>query len=82
MQTTPPTWTNVIKGYFTQDEIQCMLNYTCGALNLGDYDSVKGNAPGIYQQVSTGQMPKGGTAWTSDMVSTFKTWQDQGCPEV
>jgi hypothetical protein len=61
-----------------------MKSVTQGALDLSDYNSTKIWATKIYQVVSTGAMPPGGSGeneWTPAMVNTFGCWIQQGCPQ-
>lgn len=62
---------------FTEHDIDCMNNY---GLDLSSYDDVKGNASDIYSRVKSGNMPKGGPRWSSDMVQTFQNWMNNGYP--
>lgn len=78
------TWTANIKSMFTSMDISHMKQVTGGALNLGDYNSVKIWATKIYAEVSSGAMPPPGSGenpWAADMINTLGCWIQQGCPE-
>jgi hypothetical protein len=50
--------------------------------DLTKYSDVKSNAPAIYAQISTQQMPP--TPFpplTKEQIAVFKTWMDSGFPE-
>jgi hypothetical protein len=76
-----PTW-DVIKTYFRQSDIDCMLQQTQGAINLGDCASVLKHAKDIYAQVSSGNMPPGGPSWSPEWVANFYAWwhSNPKCP--
>jgi hypothetical protein len=71
------TWTNTIKGQFTQFDIDHMKQITGNALKLDDYDSVKTWAGQIWIQVSNGYMPPS-NPWTDDQKSNFQSWMNSG----
>lgn len=73
-----PTWQSPISGYFTPKDVACMSQY---GIQLNQYASVKTNAEAIYGKVSTGAMPLHEQPWSTDMISTFYTWWQAGCPE-
>jgi CDGSH-type Zn-finger protein/truncated hemoglobin YjbI len=50
------------------------------AFDLGSYDDVVANAPGILQRLQAGTMPCDG-AWPTEKVEVFATWVDAGTPE-
>jgi len=80
----PVTWTADIQKLFTPLDIDHMKKKTMGALDLGDYQSVKIWATKIYDEVSSGAMPPAGSgenAWSPAMVNTFGCWVQQGCPK-
>jgi hypothetical protein len=73
-----PTWTGNIQAFFDAGEVACMK---AQGIDLSSYDSVKANAPAIYQQTSSGNMPLGGPPWSANRVQTFKNWMDTGYPK-
>jgi hypothetical protein len=83
----PPniTWTNTIKGLFTAEDVQHMIDQS--GLDLSSYPQVVKNASRIYARVSTGNMPPADCTsdpivpWNSDMVTKFACWMQAGCPE-
>lgn len=80
----PVTWTADIQKLFTPLDIAHMKQVTQGALDLGNYQSVKIWAAKIYSEVSSGAMPPAGSGenpWTATMVNTFGCWIQQGCPQ-
>lgn len=67
---------------FTQQDIDHMQGF---GVSLDDYSymSQSDNAKGVYDQVSSHQMPPSGSGeqpWTDTQVQTLKTWIDEGCP--
>jgi hypothetical protein len=74
------TWTNTIKGQFTDTDIEHMKQITGNALKLDDYDSVKVWAGQIWVQVDNGYMPPG-EPWSDTYKSNFQTWMNSGMPE-
>ena len=72
-----PTWTGNIQAFFDAGDIACMKGQ---GIDLSSYDGVKANAPAIYEQTSSGNMPLGGPAWSANRVQTFKNWMDTGYP--
>ena len=78
---TNPTWYGNIQAMFTQRDIVCMQAQFGSAFNLGSYQFVATHSDQIGQVVATGYMPEGGPAWSSDMVTTFRTWIANGFPE-
>jgi hypothetical protein len=78
------TWTNTIKGLFTAEDVAHMKPK---GLDLGDYATVKKQAPRIYAMVSTGRMPPADCTtdpvvpWNSEMNNQFACWMQAGCPE-
>jgi hypothetical protein len=73
-----PTWTGNIQAFFDPGDIACMSGQ---GIDLSSYDSVKANAPGIYEQTSNGNMPLGGPPWSANRVQTFRNWMDNGYPK-
>jgi hypothetical protein len=71
------TWNDPIRTYFRQDDIDHMKPMD---IDLGKYGSVKDNAAGIYQQVSSKSMPPD-KPWSDEWIDNFGTWVDDGCPE-
>jgi hypothetical protein len=47
-------------------------------IDLSNYNDVKHWAGSIYNQVKSGSMPIGGPKWTTDQVSLFLCWAQQG----
>jgi hypothetical protein len=78
--TNAPDW-NVIKTYFTQTDIQHMLQVSQGSIDLSSCSSVLSNAQAIYQKVSTGAMPPG-NPWPSSQINNFFAWMNSNptCP--
>lgn len=78
--TNAPDW-SVIKAYFTQTDIEHMLQETQGDLDLSDCNSVLTNAQSIYQMVSQGKMPPG-NPWPADKINGFYAWMhsNPSCP--
>jgi len=76
------TWTNDIQGLFTPVDVACMKK--ARNFDLSSYDDVKANATQIYQQVSSGNMPKsdsGEPPWPQAWVDLFLCWIQQNFPE-
>jgi hypothetical protein len=71
-----PTWANPISGYFTAKDVNCMSWY----VKLNDHADTASHAQAIYEKVSTGAMPLHEKPWTPEMISTFQTWINNGCP--
>jgi tyrosinase len=76
-----PTWYGDIKDKFTPADIACMQGVMGPAFNLGSYQFVVEHASQIYQVVASGYMPKGGPAWSTEWVTTFRNWIAAGFPE-
>ena len=74
------TWTNTIKGQFTDTDIEHMKQITGNALKLDDYDSVKTWAGQIWVQVDNNYMPPG-EPWSAIYKTNFQTWMNSGMPE-
>jgi hypothetical protein len=74
------TWTNTIKGQFTQLDIDHMKQVTGGSLDLGSYASVKTNGNGVFNMVNRKRMPPG-HPWSDAFIQNFKTWMSAGYPE-
>lgn len=74
------TWTNTIKGQFTDVDIEHMKQITGNALKLDDYESVKVWAGQIWVQVNNDYMPPG-DPWSDTYKSNFQTWMNSGMPE-
>jgi hypothetical protein len=72
------TWTNTIKGQFTQLDINHMKQVA--EIDLSDYTSVKSNGDDIFNMVNHKRMPPG-NPWSSQYIANFKTWMDAGYPE-
>jgi len=66
-----------IKPLFTQIDRDHMLS----SFDLWKYDDVKANADAIYGTVESGSMPPPSVEprWSTDKVSLFKQWMDDGC---
>jgi len=80
----PVTWTADIQRLFTAMDVAHMKQVTMGALDLGDYQSVKIWSSKIFDEVSSGAMPPAGSgenAWTPQMINLFGCWIQQGCPQ-
>lgn len=78
---TSPTWYGDIKDKFTPGDIGCMQSVMGKAFNLGSYQFVVEHASQIYQVVASGYMPKNGTPWSAEWVTTFRNWIAAGFPE-
>lgn len=78
--TQAPGW-NVISAYFTQTDIQHMLQVSQGGIDLSNCSSVLQNAQMIYQKVSTHQMPPG-NPWPAAWINNFFAWMNSNptCP--
>lgn len=74
------TWTNTIKGQFTQLDVDHMKQVTGGSIDLGNYTSVKTNGVGIYRMVSRKRMPPG-NPWSDQFIQNFNAWMSAGYPE-
>src|SRR4051812_28535116 len=74
---TNPTWTGNVQGFFDEGEIACM---SAQGIDLSSYAGVKGHSTDIYEQTKSGNMPLGGTPWTSNRVHTFLNWINTGFP--
>lgn len=75
-----PDWSEV-KGYFTTTDVQHMLAYTGGQIDLSSCQSVLKNADEIYKKVSKGQMPPG-NPWPAEKINGFFSWwkSNPTCP--
>jgi hypothetical protein len=78
--TNAPGW-DVIKTYFTQTDVQHMLEVTQGGIDLSNCSSVLSNAAMIYQKVSTHAMPPG-NPWPAEKINNFFSWwkSNPSCP--
>jgi hypothetical protein len=78
--TNAPDW-SVIKAYFTQTDIQHMLQVSQGSIDLSNCASVLANAQAIYQHVAAGTMPPG-NRWPAAWVNNFFEWMNSNptCP--
>ena len=78
--TNAPDW-SVIKTYFTQTDIQHMLQVSQGSIDLSNCSSVLANAQIIYQHVAAGTMPPG-NRWPPAWVNNFFEWMNSNptCP--
>jgi len=74
------TWTNTIKGQFTQLDITHMKQVSGGSIDLSDYNSVKNNGDDIYGMVSSQSMPPG-NPWSQQYINNFQTWMNAGYPQ-
>jgi hypothetical protein len=88
------TWTNTIQNFFTPVDIAHMKPH---GVHLDSYTYVSQHAGKIQSAVSWTPPPnppdssnwplmppqgtQGAPAWTQDMLNTFNTWMQQGCPE-
>nr|WP_315380815.1 tyrosinase family protein [uncultured Sphingomonas sp.] len=72
-----PTYLGNIAGFFDPGEIQCM---SAQGIDLGSYEGVRRHATDIYEQTKAGNMPLGGTPWTTVRVQTFLNWINTGFP--
>lgn len=70
--TDAPSW-EVIKTYFTQTDVQHMLEQTQGQIDLSNCASVLASAERIYGKVSTGKMPPG-NPWPPEKINHFFSW--------
>lgn len=77
---TTVTWTNTIKGQFTQLDVDHMRQVSGGSIDLSSYTSTKANGPSIYGMVSRKRMPPG-NPWSTQSIQNFKAWMDSGYPE-
>ncbi|SOD41999.1 tyrosinase family protein [Nitrosovibrio sp. Nv4] len=74
-----PTWYGDIRNMFNTTDIAHMRSQ---GLDLSDYSAVKNNAPGIYGQVSSGNMPRPPSApWSAGWVQTFLNWMTNDYPK-
>jgi hypothetical protein len=96
MSASNPTWTNDIQKMFTPTDIDHMNNQD-PPIDLSSYDVVRGLAGQILAQVSppdstkpaspsnAPNMPPQNTPdtpwWTQEMINTFTTWMNNGCPQ-
>jgi hypothetical protein len=74
------TWTNTIKGQFTQLDITHMKQVSGGSIDLSNYASVKNHAGPIFGMVSRHAMPPG-NPWSSHYIQNFQAWMNAGMPE-
>ena len=74
------TWTNTIKGFFRQYDIDHMKLVTNGAIDLSSYDNVKTNIEPIWDRIQSGSMPPGG-GWSRSKQNTFQSWMNGGMPQ-
>jgi tyrosinase len=72
-----PTYLGNISAFFTAGDIGCM---SAQGIDLGSYDGVRHHATDIYEQTRAGNMPLGGTPWTTGWVQTFLNWINTGFP--
>ena len=84
---TTATWETVIKNYFLPGDVQCMK----ATFDLSKQADVAASAKAIFEQVSTGKMPKQmppftqenpdpkHPMWTMEMIQTFNAWWQNGC---
>ena len=82
MADTAPTW-DLIKTYFTDNDVTCMCGQFNAQLDLHNCGQVLAYAPQIYPQVASGAMPQGGPPWSTEGVANFKAWMDSTptCPD-
>lgn len=69
-----PSYSRDIRPLFRDKDIEEMRF----AFDLGNYDDVKTNAPGIYDRLADGSMPCDG-AWAEPQMALFRQWMDEGC---
>ncbi len=72
-----PTYLGNIAAFFDAGEIGCM---SAQGIDLSSYTGVRQHATDIYEQTKVGNMPKGGTRWTTGRVQTFLNWIKTGFP--
>jgi tyrosinase len=72
-----PTYMADIRHFFRPGDIACMKGQ---GVDLGTYNGVRANAPGIYEQTKSGAMPMGGPAWSANRVQTFQNWINDSFP--
>jgi len=83
--TANPTWEHPIRQFFNDVDINHMLRITNGKLDLGSYEHVSSRVEDIWKRVSDkGDMimpiPPS-EPWTDEMIATFLTWKNNGCPQ-
>jgi uncharacterized membrane protein len=44
------------------------------------YDALTTRMRAVYEQVASGEMPKGGPAWSEQELSVLRSWYCQGAP--
>ena len=77
MATAPsPTW-DVISTYFRPEDIACMQ---ARGLDLTSCADVIKHAKAIYSQVTSGNMPLGGTPWSKEWCDNFYAWWHSTTP--
>lgn len=78
--TNAPDW-EVIRSYFTQTDVEHMLEVTSGRLDLSSCNSVLENAECIYDMVSNRKMPPA-NPWSAEKVNNFFSWwkSNPSCP--
>jgi len=78
------TWTNTIKGYFTQTDVNHM-KLVQPQLDLSDYTSTKDNAVLVYNRLIDKERPmppkSTGGPWLQEKIDNFKKWIEAGTPE-
>ncbi len=70
-----PEW-QVIESFFTETDQIHMLDFSGGAIDLFEEESVRDNAADIFEQVSKGLMPPG-NPWNAYQINSFYTWWKQ-----
>ena len=70
------TFASDIRPLFREKDIKAMRFM----FDLSRYEDVRDNADGILSTVADGSMPCD-QAWSSEQVSTFRTWMGEGFPE-
>lgn len=75
-----PGW-HVIRGYFTETDIQHMLQVSQGTIDLSSCASVLQHAQIIYQHISTHRMPQE-QPWRPAWINNFFAWMNSSptCP--
>jgi hypothetical protein len=78
------TWTNTIKGYFTQTDVNHM-KLVQPQLDLSDYTSTKDNAVLVYNRLIDKERPmppkSTGGPWPQEKIDNFRKWIEAGTPE-
>jgi hypothetical protein len=86
-----PYWTTEVQYFFNDTDKNAMFAvsknpkmagyFNLGALDLGDYASVKAYALKISSKVAEDQMPAGQSPkWLPDRKARFTAWINAGCP--